>query len=108
MFIAGEEDLTVLIIRIRFRNGVHQLAGGVDIAGQNVGNRHAAFHAALPAEEDGVNTVILCEIIEVQYGTCIQNDDRFFEGRRNAADETLFDFRQFIVILDRPAVNAFG
>ncbi len=108
MFKARFEDFAVFKSVVGFWNCVTELAGGIYVAADYIRNRHTALHTALPAENYGLNLVVLGKIFTVDKSTRIYYDNRLFECDGNSVDKAFFNGGKIIVAVNGTSVNALG
>ena len=94
------------VIIIGFRNGINELARGVDVPAEHVSYRGAALKTALPAEKHGCNFLFLSKIFAVDDRAGVYYDDNFLEKLAGFVYKVLFNIRKVVVAVYRSAVNA--
>ena len=87
-------------------NGICHFAGGVNIADKDVRNGGAAFHAALPSEENALNLFVFRKIFAVYGRAGVDNNDDLGKKLSQTVDKLFFKIGKIIVSALRSAVNA--
>ena len=85
---------------VAFGNGVGQPAAGRNLAGQHIGQRIAALHAALPGVDDGADLV--CERpgpAHIDDVAAVQNHTDLFKVRGHQLQHFGFQIRQIVAAL---------
>ena len=67
--------------------GIGELAGGVDIAAEDIGFGEAAFGAGLPGEEGGADLLVVGEPIGIDHAADVEHDDDAIEGGCDLLDQ---------------------